>query len=176
MPAIATKEYRGNSGLNSGRGVLAGGVNPHGLEVALDNTNLLGPTTATTGFELRMPFADLGLPEGFRGRIALAACIQRTNGALSNQWLPTLVAGAADPGLAPNLGAIAGLQHVVLHIGVPGDLDGDGAVAGSDLALLLAAWAQSSADAGHLAADLSGDGFVDAADLAMLLASWGQGG
>ncbi|MFN9906837.1 MAG: dockerin type I domain-containing protein [bacterium] len=59
---------------------------------------------------------------------------------------------------------------------MPGDLDGDGAVAGSDLALLLAAWAQSSAAAGHLAADLSGDGVVDAADLAMLLASWGQGG
>ena len=175
-PGIAAKEYRGSTGLNSGRGVLAGGANPHGLEVALDNTNLLGPTAATTGFELRLPFADLGLSAGFRGRVAITACIERTNGALSNQWLPTLGEGVVDPGVAPNLAAVAGLQHAVLHIGVPGDLDGDGAVAGSDLALLLAAWAQSSAAAGHLAADLSGDGVVDAADLAMLLASWGQGG
>jgi hypothetical protein len=40
--AAATKEYRGNSTLNSGRGTLAGGTNPAGVEVAFDNTNTAG--------------------------------------------------------------------------------------------------------------------------------------
>ncbi|MEY3026066.1 MAG: Dockerin type domain [Planctomycetota bacterium] len=49
-----------------------------------------------------------------------------------------------------------------------GDIDGDGAVAASDLASLLGAW--GTADT---AADLDGDGTVTAADLAALLAAWG---
>ena len=173
-PALSTKTYRGNVGLNAGRGVLAGGVNPHGLEVALDNTNVLGPAAATTGFELRIPFAELGIPAGFRGAIALAACIERTSGVLSNQWLPTLAAGSADLGVAPNLATVPGLQHATVFIGFPGDIDGDGAVGGSDLAVLLADWSRSTAAAGYLASDLSGDGVVDAADLSVLLARWGQ--
>ncbi len=49
----------------------------------------------------------------------------------------------------------------------PGDLDGNGAVGGSDLAILLAAW---SADG---PADLDGDGVVGPVDLALLLGNWG---
>ena len=173
-PALAAKDYRGNAGLNSGRGVLSGGSNPNGVEVALDNTNILGPTAATTGFELRIPFADLGLPADFRGPIALAAGLERANGVLSNQWMPTLGAGSAELGLAPNLGAIAGLQHVALHVGLVGDLDADGAVGGADLALLLGQWGENEATSGYLAGDLSGDGAVDGADLAMLLSAWGS--
>jgi len=48
-----------------------------------------------------------------------------------------------------------------------GDLDGDGRVGPSDLAILLAAWGSSGP------ADLDGDGTVGAADLAALLAVWG---
>lgn len=51
--------------------------------------------------------------------------------------------------------------------GPTGDLDGDGRVAASDLAMLLAAWGLK----GSLA-DLDGDGVVGAADLAILLAGW----
>ena len=47
-----------------------------------------------------------------------------------------------------------------------GDLDGDGVVSGSDLAVLLAAWGTSDAD-------LNGDGITNGADLAILLAAWG---
>jgi glycosidase len=180
-PALATKTYRGNTGLNAGRGVLAGGVNPNGIEVALDNTNTAGITaggvagaaTATTGVELRIPLVDLGLPAGFKGFVSVAACIERTDGVLSNQFLPGLAAGSANPGLAPNLGLVAGLQHATLHIGLAGDVNRDGTVGGGDLAVLLAAWGQSGAD-GHQVADLNGDGGVDAADLSIMLAQWGQ--
>ena len=50
----------------------------------------------------------------------------------------------------------------------PGDLDGNGAVNGADLGLLLAVF--GSADP---AADLDGDGSVNGADLGLLLAAWG---
>jgi hypothetical protein len=50
-----------------------------------------------------------------------------------------------------------------------GDLDGDGAVAGSDLGLLLGAWGKPNDGFG----DLDGDGLVDAADLAILIQAWG---
>lgn len=53
------------------------------------------------------------------------------------------------------------------------DLDGDGAVGGGDLAILLAAWG-AEGDAPDV--DLDGDGTVGGGDLAILLAAWGQGG
>lgn len=54
-----------------------------------------------------------------------------------------------------------------------GDLDGDGLVGGSDLAILLGAWADTGA---CVLADVTGDGTVDGADLAVMLGAWGGGG
>ncbi len=51
---------------------------------------------------------------------------------------------------------------------IPGDLDGDGHVGPTDLAILLGAW--GTADP---AADFDGNGTVGAADLAILLGYWG---
>jgi hypothetical protein len=56
-------------------------------------------------------------------------------------------------------------------LGRPGDLDGDGAVTGSDLGILLGNWGATSG--GASAGDLNGDGTVDGADLGLLLADWG---
>jgi hypothetical protein len=50
-----------------------------------------------------------------------------------------------------------------------GDLDGDGVVGGSDLAILLGQWGGRA----RLTADLNNDDAVDAADLAILLGAWG---
>lgn len=52
---------------------------------------------------------------------------------------------------------------------VVGDMDGDGLVGPSDLAMLLAAWGPC----GGCVADLTGDGVVDGADLLVMLAHWG---
>lgn len=52
---------------------------------------------------------------------------------------------------------------------VPGDLNGDGAVSGSDLGLLLAAWGPCTPPCPP---DLNGDGVVSGADLGLLLAVW----
>ncbi len=58
------------------------------------------------------------------------------------------------------------------------DLDGDGSVGSSDLAILLAAWNPYGPTRGvpggpGASADLDGDGLIGSADLAVLLASWG---
>ncbi len=55
----------------------------------------------------------------------------------------------------------------VIGIGCPADLNGDGKVDASDLAMLLGDWS------GDSAADLDGSGAVGADDLAILLGSWG---
>ena len=49
----------------------------------------------------------------------------------------------------------------------PSDLDGDGIVGASDLAILLGAWGTANAD-------LDGDSMTGASDLAILLGSWGS--
>jgi hypothetical protein len=50
----------------------------------------------------------------------------------------------------------------------PEDLNNDGVVNGSDLAILLSAWGTSNP-----AADVNDDGTVNGADLALLLSAWG---
>ncbi|MBL9120941.1 MAG: hypothetical protein JNL80_13600 [Phycisphaerae bacterium] len=50
---------------------------------------------------------------------------------------------------------------------ITGDLDGDGIVAGADLATLLGAWGGTGG-----AADLDGDGTIGGSDLAILLGAW----
>ena len=52
------------------------------------------------------------------------------------------------------------------------DLDGDGIIGGSDLAVLLGLWGSCS-DRESCAADFNGDGVVNGYDLSLLLANWG---
>ncbi len=79
-----------------------------------------------------------------------------------------------DPGYDTDTGwglvdAAAALAEVESGLGSPADLDGDGSVGPSDLALLLASWGPC----GSCGADLDGDGSVGASDIAILLAAWG---
>lgn len=77
-----------------------------------------------------------------------------------------------DGGLVLGVGAGAGVEGGRLWMLAIGpaqraDLDGDGAVNGSDLAILLSAWGGKGGSA-----DLDGDGLVGGADLAVLLSAW----
>ena len=87
-----------------------------------------------------------------------------------------------------NLPAGTGLNHavrvtvaalsIVLGLGAavpaaaqcPGDLTGNGAIDGLDLAGVLSAWGTSG---GELGGDVNGDGIVNGADLAVILSGWG---
>jgi choice-of-anchor B domain-containing protein len=63
------------------------------------------------------------------------------------------------------------VEVVVCNEDVPGDLDGDGLVAGSDLSILLGFWGDCP-DEGLCVADLDSDGQVSGSDLAIILGLW----
>jgi hypothetical protein len=63
--------------------------------------------------------------------------------------------------------AVDEVRMRLLSCAEPGDLNGDGAVDGADLAVLLGGWG------GAGASDLDGNGTTDAADLALMLSNWG---
>lgn len=71
---------------------------------------------------------------------------------------------AADASAVPEVDAVVAVRPAA----VPGDLDGDGTVAGADLGLLLGAWGACTG----CAADLDGDGSVSGIDLGLLLGAW----
>jgi hypothetical protein len=74
-----------------------------------------------------------------------------------------------DPGDPPFVPGYFGLNYRVSFSASvrPGDLNGDGAVSGIDLTLLLGAWGTSGS------ADLDGDGIIGGGDLTILLSNWG---
>lgn len=138
------KVYRGASVINGGSGVLSGGQsNPNGLQAALNNSNTAGVTstsaagaaTATSGFELLVPYADIGLPvQPLAQTIRLVAFLVQQDGNVSNQWLRGLGGGYANLGQDPDLTSIPGNQFVTLAPGgCVGDCNCDGAVTFDDI-------------------------------------------
>jgi len=133
------KTYLGSAAVNSGSGLLGGGSSG-GVEVAYASTNAAGVTgvsaasaaTATAGFEIFIPYAAIGLPDGACTTIGLAAAIVRTSGSVTNMWIPGLQGATSELGQAPNLSARAGTQHAFTllpprcrNCGTT-DFDGDG--------------------------------------------------
>jgi len=74
-----------------------------------------------------------------------------------------LGAGGVLGEMSTEIGAVADVRALE----PTADLDGDGMIGSSDLALLLGSWGQSGP------ADLDGSGAVGSSDLALLLGSWG---
>ena len=71
-----------------------------------------------------------------------------------------------------NNGPSAPMLEITYEGGTPAcplDLDGNGAVDGPDLALILGFWGSDNANY-----DLDGSGLVDGADLTIILAAWGE--
>lgn len=77
-----------------------------------------------------------------------------------------LMNGTFSDGTSTTTGT-SSLQVTGTRIPRTGDLDGDGAVGGADLVILLAGWGQPGAS------DLNGNGTTEGGDLVMLLSNWG---
>lgn len=174
----ATKTYRGQGAVGDGDGLLSGGTNPYGLQVAMNNSNTAGVTgtsaaaaaTATTGFELFVPYEDLGIADP-GAAVAVACFITRDDGHVSNQWLPGLGGGVGNLGLAPNLSLVAGPQFAQLPPIWVGDLNCDGALNVLDInpfTLAISdpvAYVQQFPNCLIQAGDANGDGNVDVLDI-----------
>lgn len=105
----------------------------------------------------------------------LAALVWSANPELSNLEVRAIIESTAEDRGAPGWDPIFGHGRVNARLAVEAalappcaaaDLDCDGAVGASDVALLLGAWGSAGA------ADLDGDGTVGAGDLAALLGAW----
>ena len=182
----ASKVYRGAGAINAGNGFLSGGTNPNGLEYAISNANTSGVTgssvvnaaLATSGFEIAIPLADLGLSSGHTDPIRVLAFLMRSNGVISSQVLPPIGGAASDLGLAPNFGAIAGDQFAAITIApapgeCPGDVNGDGFTNAGDFTILAGNFGGPVTP--NTDGDLNGDGLVNAADFTILAGDFGCG-
>ncbi len=118
-----------------------------GDDVVVDNDGLHGMVDRTGSISL-MPGRHPIRIEFFENGGG-AGCIARIAG-------PDLAYGVIPDAMWSHGGTIA----------APADLDGDGAVNGADLGLLLGGWAQPGPT------DLDGDGTTSGADLGLLLSAW----
>jgi alpha-amylase len=173
-----SKRYLGSGTVGDGDGFLVGGSNPNDLQVALDNSNTAGVTalsaagagTADSGFEMSIPFADVGIAAPV-GNIRMMAVLLRGNGNVGNQFLPGLGGGYGDLGFVPiDLNTIPGPQYETVALAaLPGDWDGDGDIDLTDYAQFVQCL--TGPDAGVLAPgcntfDLDADLDVDLHDAA----------
>jgi hypothetical protein len=121
----------------------------------------LGPTSALRGNG--PPFTN-GASYFFTGPLGLDLTDPASMIIGSTEWtLPTV-----HPRVGATLRSASDLDGdgIPDSCACPADLDRDGTVGASDLAILLGAW-------GDGGADLDGDGAVGASDLAVLLGAWG---
>ncbi len=136
-------------------GVAAGDPVPYGAEVVFE---IDLARTSVEGY-----VAD-ALDRGrlLLGVTSLAKVVQQgsTFPAFHCRESPLVAAGFAN---AARLEVVVRLSNA----GRAADLDGDGAVGGADLAVMLSQWG------GAGSGDLDGDGTVGGADLAILLSDWG---
>lgn len=169
----ASKVYRGQGAVGNGSGVTAGGFNPNNFQIAMNNSNAAGVTsssasnadTATTGFELSIPFADLNIAPGHP--VSVMALIVYSNGYVPNQVLPPLDT-ASDGDVAPDFGARAGDQFVALpDAPCDGDANSDGVVDVNDISFILFRLGDSGAPG--IDGDANNDGIVDVNDISYAL-------
>lgn len=174
--AAATKSYLGRSTADTGNGILTGGTNPYGVQIALDRSNTAGVTgssaanaaTATKGFEFYVPFAALGLTPASCGKVRLMAAIVQSDGNFGNQILPPLNAGSAAIGIDPNFATLAGTQFAVFTLPNKADFNLDTYVDDTDFVVFAEAYnilaCTDPAMPAGCPADLNADGFVDDGD------------
>jgi len=199
------KRYVGQGLVNSGTGLLSGGSNPFGLEVAMDNTNTDGVTassaagagTATTGFEMRLPLTDIALTGAPCEDLRIAAFLIAPDGNVSNQWLPALGPGQSTPGFSPDMRNVPGDQFASVVFASPADLTTtgagagdpgfgvpDGNVTGTDINYFVNAWVALDTNIADLTTQGAGvgdpgfgvpDGLVTAADISYYVNLWVAG-
>ncbi|MDA0802725.1 MAG: choice-of-anchor B family protein [Planctomycetota bacterium] len=134
------------------------GANPNSdpfrVDLSFDNgtiwTTAFETTQSTGGWQqCNIRIRDTGPP----------SLAMRARFVASDVGLPSTVEAAVDDFRIDGLTCPGAL--------VPGDLDGDGVVGGTDLSIVLGSWGSSDP-----AADVDASGVVDGADLAILMVNW----
>lgn len=180
--APATKVYRGQGSEGSGQGLLTGGINPNGLQVAFDNSNMSGVTgsgagdaaSSTTGFEFLIPWEDVGINPDTPQDVRALAFISSPSGHVSNQLLPGLGGAWPNPGPEPDFTAYPGDQYLTIPAPCPADSDADGQVTVPDVTHVIFRLGDSG-EPGAIEGDVNADGIVDIADISFVIFRLGEG-
>jgi hypothetical protein len=109
-----------------GTGALSGGINPYGIQVAMDDRNVAGVTYGcgaasgagvTRGIEWAIPLAAIGNPSGCVQVCALVAC--GNHSCITNQVLAPIPPGTCGTTAAGsvNFAAVPGAQFVTVCAG-----------------------------------------------------------
>ncbi|MHC5108364.1 MAG: IPTL-CTERM sorting domain-containing protein [Planctomycetota bacterium] len=178
------KRYIGQGTVNDLDGMLEGADNPNGMLVALNNSNVAGVTstdasnaaTATSGFEMEIPFADVGILAP-AGQVKMLVLLTSDTGSVGNQLLPGLGGGYDNLGPTPiNLANIPGQQFALIALAsIPGDWNGDGLVDADDVVEFQNCYSGPDnfpAPPGCLLMDLDDDLDVDCDDWLILTVNW----
>jgi hypothetical protein len=131
-------------------GQCIGPVSPESC--AAQGGSFQGNNTTCAGTSCPQPTGGCCFPNGF--------CLQLTEAECAT-------VGATWKGFGTNCSDANGNGLPDACEGNPADLNGDGNVNASDLAILLSAWGQAGG-----AADINDDGVVNASDLSILLSAW----
>ncbi len=118
------------------------------------------PLTNQLDYGLGNGFAADGTPRG-TAHVSALLFTGRTYTMVTSQW-------ASFRATSDYTLTIVGPSTIQIAGDCPADLDSDGSVGASDLAILLAGWGGSGS------ADIDNSGSVDAGDLAIMLAAWGS--
>lgn len=172
------KVFKGTGGTGSDMCELLHGDVATDVQIAFNNRNTAGVTdssaanasTATTGFEIYIPYSDMGLSDPAGGSIGITAFVNG-KGFVSNQWLPG-VNGRGNLGYSPDLRNVPGTQHVFVPVRFFGDFDGDGDADINDVDVFVSCASgpahphDGSTDCD--AADFDDDGDVDSSDFGVM--------
>jgi len=171
------KTYRGQGTENDGDALLSGGVNPNNMQVAMHNNNAWGITadsvsaaaTARHGFDLFVPFADVGLSSLNGSVIRVAAFLLRPSGEVTPQWLPG-TGGPVSPASAPDMTAVPGDQFALITLARAGDINLDQAVNATDLPLFVNVLLGQAGSPQQLArSDMNHDGAANGDDIDLFI-------
>jgi hypothetical protein len=182
-----TKTYLGSTPVGGNNGILQGGTNTNNDEIVLDNSNQLGvagypaaagdPSTATTGFEMRLSLAELGLTPAACKHVKVFVALTNQDAAwVSNQFLPPIESPSDNigtdrpPATAFNFGSTTapfnGNQFSDSVLYMPGDVNEDCCINLNDITAFVQTLLGNppSASANYLA-DINKDGLADGADI-----------
>jgi alpha-amylase len=129
---LGDKRYIGSVTVGTGEGLLTGGSNTYGMQLAVDNSNTAGVTgsdatgaaTATSGLEGLLPYEDLNLDPAAE-TVKVLIMMVYGDGTVGNQLLPGLGGGYGELGPTPDLTDVPGQQFADVSLALPGDYNGD---------------------------------------------------
>ncbi len=161
------RRYLGQSPVGGGTGKLVGGANSNGFRVALDPSG--GQSATDTGYEMRVPYADLGISNADCQTVRVFAMMLNSNGRFYSQSLPSSGLFVSSQ---PDFTTIAGNQFASVRVPSRADFNADGGVDDVDFQFFAVAYDAMIVPEADPGADFNKDGVVDDSDFRVFVLAY----